>query len=198
MTVRVTWYEKNALYAALRTALRAGRGPDVFYAEPDQVEYVRNNLLLDLSTGIAWDRVEPWAKQVWTHDGKPCGLPLETWTVEMYVDTAKLKALGGAIPASGAFTEAEFLAPAKKAHGAGTVPVSVGVGDRPFSGAFLTEEALLKRLGLDDYHRLMKGALPWTDPRVVAALRFTRDLVDAMAFPPGAASIKETMQDRGR
>ena len=137
-TVKVTWYEKNALYAALRTALRAGRGPDVFYAEPDQVEYIRNNLLLDLSTGIAWDRVEPWAKQVWTHDGRAYGLPLEAWTVELYVNTDKLKAVGSAIPDSLQFTETEFLDLARRAQAAGMVPVSVGVGDRPFSGAFLT------------------------------------------------------------
>ena len=58
VTVRATWYEKNALYAALRNALRAGQGPDVFYAEPDQVEYVQNNFLLDLSDGINWANVE--------------------------------------------------------------------------------------------------------------------------------------------
>ena len=189
-TVKVTWYEKNALYAALRTALRAGRGPDVFYAEPDQVEYIRNNLLLDLSTGIAWDRVEPWAKQVWTHDGRAYGLPLEAWTVELYVNTDKLKAVGSAIPDSLQFTETEFLDLARRAQAAGMVPVSVGVGDRPFSGAFLTHESLLKRLGLADYDRLMKGDLAWDDPRVVSALNWVRSLVEAKAFPPGAASLK--------
>jgi len=90
VTVRTTWYEKNALYAALRTALRAGQGPDVFYAEPDQVEYVQNNFLLDLSQGINWNNVEPWARQIWTHNGRAYGLPLEAWTVEMYVNTRML------------------------------------------------------------------------------------------------------------
>ena len=48
--IKASWYEKNALYAALKTALRAGNAPDIFYAEPDQVEYVDNNFLLDLSS----------------------------------------------------------------------------------------------------------------------------------------------------
>ena len=38
--IKQTWYEKTALYAGLKTALRAGQAPDIFYAEPDQVEYM--------------------------------------------------------------------------------------------------------------------------------------------------------------
>jgi multiple sugar transport system substrate-binding protein len=38
--VKITWYEKNPLFAALKTALPAGKGPDVFYLEPDQTEYI--------------------------------------------------------------------------------------------------------------------------------------------------------------
>ena len=38
--VKITWYEKDGLYAALKTALPAGQGPDVFYVEPDQTEYI--------------------------------------------------------------------------------------------------------------------------------------------------------------
>src|SRR5438067_12166028 len=34
--VKITWYEKNPLFAALKTALPAGKGPDVVYLEPDQ------------------------------------------------------------------------------------------------------------------------------------------------------------------
>ena len=48
--IEAQWYEKTALYAALKTALRAGTAPDIFYAEPDQVEYMENGLLLDLSS----------------------------------------------------------------------------------------------------------------------------------------------------
>ena len=46
--IKASWYEKTALYAALKTALRAGQAPDIFYAEPDQVEYMDNGFLLDL------------------------------------------------------------------------------------------------------------------------------------------------------
>src|SRR2546425_12204284 len=36
--VKITWYEKNPLFAALKTALPAGNGPGVFYPRPDQEE----------------------------------------------------------------------------------------------------------------------------------------------------------------
>ena len=80
--IKASWYEKNALYAALKTALRAGQAPDIFYAEPDQAEYYENSFLLDLSN-LNWANIEPWAKQAWSYKGKPYGLPLEAWTVEL-------------------------------------------------------------------------------------------------------------------
>ena len=46
--VKITWYEKDALYAALKTALPAGQGPDVFYVEPDQTEYITNGYIVPL------------------------------------------------------------------------------------------------------------------------------------------------------
>lgn len=190
VTVKTTWYEKNALYAALRTALRAGQGPDVFYAEPDQVEYVQNNFLLDLTQGIDWDKVEPWARQVWTYNGRSYGLPLEAWTVEMYVNTKLLGELGSAVPASLQHTQSEFLELVRKARARNITPVSVGVGDRPFTGSFLTHETLLMRLGKEDYGKLLGGQLRWDDPRVVDSLRFVRSLVEARAFPPGVATLQ--------
>src|SRR5690606_29611689 len=66
--IKATWYEKTALYAALKTALRAGQAPDVFYAEPDQVEYMDSGFLLDLSE-LNWAAVEPWAKEAWMYKG---------------------------------------------------------------------------------------------------------------------------------
>lgn len=190
VVIRATWYEKNALYAALRTALLAGQGPDIFYAEPDQVEYIQNRFLLDLSEGINWDNVEPWARQVWTHDGRPYGLPLEAWTVELYVNTRMLGELGAGIPASLQFAEPEFLDLVRRARARGIVPISAGVGDRPFTGAFLTHESLLMRLGLADYASLLAGRLRWNDPRVIESLKFMRSLVEAKAFPPGVASLQ--------
>src|ERR687893_27875 len=64
--IEAQWYEKTALYAALKTALRAGTAPAIFYAEPDQVEYMENGFLLDLSD-LNWGNIEPWAKTAWSY-----------------------------------------------------------------------------------------------------------------------------------
>ena len=102
--VKITWYEKSALYASLKTALRAGQAPDVFYAEVDQTDYIDNNLLADLSTGINWANVEPWAKQAWTFGKGTYGFPLEASTVEVYYNTKLMNDLGVKVPASGRLT----------------------------------------------------------------------------------------------
>ena len=95
--IKQTWYEKTALYAGLKTALRANQAPDIFYAEPDQTEYMENGFLLDLS-GLNWAAVEPWAKEAWTYQGKPYGLPLEAWTVELYYNKKLMSDLDVKVP----------------------------------------------------------------------------------------------------
>src|SRR5829696_603269 len=97
--IEASWYEKTALYAALKTALRAGTAPDIFYAEPDQVEYMENGLLLDLSP-LNWSGIEPWAKEIWSFKGKPYGLPLEASTVEVYYNKKLMGDLGVKVPAN--------------------------------------------------------------------------------------------------
>ncbi len=187
--IKASWYEKTALYAALKTALRAGQGPDIFYAEPDQVEYMENGLLLDLS-GLNWNNIEPWAREIWSYKGKPYGFPLEAWTVEVYYNQKMLQDIGMTVPASRQFDAAQFLDLTRKAKAKGWTPMSLGVGDRPFPGAHLTHEALLEKLGTDDYGRLLQGKLPWTDPRVADTLRYLRTLIDAGLLPTSFTSMK--------
>ena len=187
--IKASWYEKNALYAALKTALRAGQAPDIFYAEPDQAEYYENSFLLDLS-GLNWANIEPWAKQAWSYKGKPYGLPLEAWTVELYYNKKLMSDLDVKVPDSLQLSGDAFLDMVKKAKAKGIVPMSLGSGDRPFTGAHLTHEALLQKLGLDDYGKLLTGKLQWTDPRVVDALKWVRGLVDAGLLPTTFTSLK--------
>ncbi len=189
--IKATWYEKNALYAALKTALRAGQAPDIFYAEPDQVEYMDNGFLLDLSS-LEWGAVEPWAKEAWTYKGKPYGLPLEAWTVEVYYNKDVLADLGVSLPDNLQLSPDGFLDMVKKAKAKGITPMSLGVGDRPFPGAHLAHEALLKKLGVADYSKLLAGELGWSDARVVETLTWLRSLTDAGLLPPTFTTMKLT------
>jgi len=187
--VEAQWYEKTALYAALKTALRAGTAPDIFYAEPDQVEYMENGLLLDLSA-VNWNAIEPWAKDIWSYKGKPYGMPLEAATVELYYNKKILADLGVKVPASLQLDATGLTDLAKRARAKNITPMSIGVGDRPFPGAYLAHEALLKKLGLKDYDALLKGRLSWTDPRVVDTLRVVRGWTDAGLLPTTFTTLK--------
>ncbi len=188
--VEVTWYDKQPLYAALKTALRAGQAPDIFYAEPDQKEYMENGLILDLTDKLNWDNLEGWARDVWSHEGRAYGLPLEAWTVEMYYDAARLSSLGAVLPETMQFGQEAFVDLVEKSAQSGVTPISLGVGDRPYPGAFLSHEALLKMLGVEDYARLLSGEMDWNDPRVKTALGFVKSMIDAGALPNTFSTLK--------
>jgi multiple sugar transport system substrate-binding protein len=188
--VKITWYEKNPLSAALKTALPAGQGPDVFYVEPDQVEYITAGYVVPLDDSVNWNNIEPWARKAWIRDGKTYGIPQEAYTVELYYNKDMLKKLDVTLPASGQFTQAQFLDLVKKARAAGMTPISQGVGDRPYPGAYIAVEALLRKLGPDDYQKLFTGKLSFADKRVVEVLTWVKTLVDAGAYPKNFMTLK--------
>ena len=188
--VEITWYQKNPLYAALRTALQAGQGPDVFYTEPNQTEYIDNGFLLALDDHVDWNNVEDWAREVWTFGGKTYALPLEAFTVELYYDKSKMQALGVELPASRQLDQQAFAALVEKAAAAGVTPIVQGTGDRPYPGAYVTHELLLKKLGKEDYGKLMAGGLSYKDPRVLEVLGYVEGLVQAGAYPKSFSTLK--------
>ncbi len=188
--VKITWYEKNPLLAALKSALPAGEGPDVLYVEPDWTEYVTAGYLAPLDDLVDWHTIQDWARRVWTHDGKTYGLPQEAYTNEIYYNKDLLKKLGVELPANGQFTQGQFLDLVKKAKAAGMTPIAQGVGDRPFPGAYIVSEALLRKLGKDDYKKLWTGKLSFEDPRVIEVLKWTKELVDAGAYPKNFMTLK--------
>ncbi len=188
--VKITWYEKEALFAALKTALRAGQGPDIFYMEPDQTEYIENGFLLPLDTLVTWENIYEWARAVWTYGGKTYGLPQEVYTIELYYNKDLMKKLGVNLPPNGQVSQAQFLEIVKKSVAANITPIAQGVGDRPYPGAYVIGESLLKKLGRDDYGKLMNEKLSYKDPRIVEVFKYVRELVDAGAYPKSFATLK--------
>lgn len=190
LKVKITWYEKDGLNSALRTALPSGQGPDLFYVEPDQVEYITNGLIAPLDDLVDWSNIHAWARQVWVHDGKTWALPEEAYTNELYYNKDLLAQLGATLPASSQLTQEQFLELVKKARAAGITPIAQGVGDRPYPGAYVLGEALLRKLGPEDYGKLLHGGLSFQDPRVVAVFQWVKQLVDAGAYPKNFMTLK--------
>jgi len=188
--VKITWYEKKALYPALKVALSAGKAPDIFYSEVDQIEYIENNFLLPLDDLIDWQNIEKWARDAWTFNGKTYGFPLESSTIELYYNKDLLKKLGFQLPPNAQFNQKQFTDLVRKAVAAGITPLAQGVGDRPFPGHYFTYQTLLIKLGRADYHKLLTGKLSYKDPRVVEHLKWVKELIDAGLYPKSFTTQK--------
>ena len=157
VNLEMTFYEKNALFAAMTTALQAGEGPDVIYLEPDRMQFVESGLVRAIDDPQILDRLEDFAKRAWTYDGKVYGVGMQAFTVELYdneelMDKVLTEA-GIELGEDHQLTQDEFLKVVETAADMGITPVVQGIGDRPYPGSYLTHELLLRKLGPDDYAR---------------------------------------------
>ncbi|MGU3496755.1 ABC transporter substrate-binding protein [Xanthobacteraceae bacterium A53D] len=188
--VKLNFIPKADIYTQAKSAVRTGQAPDIFYMEPDQPEFLAGGFLEPLDSYIDLNGLEDWAKPAWTSKGKVYGVPVEAYTVELYYNKDQVKKVGIDVPASAQLTQAQFTDLVKKGAAAGITPVSQGVGDRPFPGALLTYEALLRKLGADDYGKLLNGELSYKDPRVAEVMNWMKELVEAGAYPKSFATLK--------
>lgn len=188
--VVITWYDSEGLVVALKTSLPAGQGPDIFYIETDWSDLITDGYTLPLDGLIDWNTIYPWARKPWIYDGKTWAVPQEVYTDELYYNKKLLANLGFTLPPNAQFSQEQFLALVKKARAAGITPIAQGVGDRNYPGAYILTQALLHKLGLNDYGRLFGGHLSFLDPRVVAVFRWVKELVDAGAYPKNFMTLK--------
>jgi multiple sugar transport system substrate-binding protein len=194
LDLQMTFYEKNALFAAQTTALRAGQGPDIMYLEPDRMQFVESGFVRPLDGLVDLGRLEDFAKQAWTVNGKVYGLGMQAFTVELYYDKALMEKvlakIGVQLAPKYQLTQSQFLAMVKAAKAMDITPIVQGIGDRPYPGSYLLHELLLRKIGRDDYAKLWAGKLPYTDPRVVQVFDYVKELVDAGAYPKVFNTLK--------
>jgi multiple sugar transport system substrate-binding protein len=189
-SVKLNFIPKADIYTQAKSAVRTGQAPDIFYMEPDEPEFMTGGFLEPLDGYIDMAGVEDWAKPAWTMKGKLYGLPVEAYTVELYYNKDLVKKLGIDVPASAQLSQAGFADLVKKGVAAGITPVSQGVGDRPFPGGLLLFESLLRKLGSDDYAKLLNGQLSFKDPRITEVMTWYKGLVDAGAYPKSFSTLK--------
>lgn len=188
--VNLQFVQKSDLYASVKTSVRTGQAPDIFWLEPDEITFAKSGFLEPLDSYINLNNLEDWARQAWSHNGKVYGLPVEAYTVELYYNKDLMKKVGVTLPTGMQMSQAQFTDFVKKSAAAGITPLASGVGDRPYPGAYLLQEVLLRKLGLDDYRALLTGKLSFTDPRVIEAMNWVKELVDAGAYPKSFSSLK--------
>ena len=187
--VKITWYEKNpsrrsedgvACGTRPRCPLCRTRLDGVCRSRvsgaarrPDRLE--QHRALGTRGLGVQWQDLWRPARGLYERD---------------YYNKDLLKKLGVELPANAQFTQSQFLDLVKKAKAAGITPIAQGVGDRPFPGAYILGEALLRKLGKEDYRKLWTGSLSFEDPRVVDVFKWTKELVDAGAYPKNFMTLK--------
>ena len=188
--VKLSFIPKADLYTQAKSAVRTGQAPEVFYMEPDQPEFLAGGFLEPLDGYIDLSQIEDWAKPAWTSKGKVYGLPVEAYTVELYYNRDLVKKVGVEVPANAQLTQDGFADLVRKGVAAGITPMSQGVGDRPFPGGFLLFESLLRKLGTDDYGKLLNGELSFKDPRVAEVMTWVKGIVDAGGYPKSFSTLK--------
>lgn len=188
--VKLSFIPKADIYTQAKSAVRTGQAPDIFYLEPDQPEFLAGGFLEPLDSYIDLAGLEDWAKPAWTSKGKVYGLPVEAYTVELYYNKDLVKKVGVDVPANFQLSQAQFTDLVKKGVAAGITPISQGVGDRPFPGGLVLYEALLRKLGPEDYGKLLDGTLSYKDPRVIEVMDWVKGLVDAGAYPKSFSTLK--------
>lgn len=188
--VKLQFIQKADLYTQAKTSVRTGQAPDIFWLEPDEIAFAQNGYLEPLDGIVNMGNLEDFAKRSWTHNGKVYGVPVEAYTVELYYNKDLLKKVGVSMPASMQLDQAAFGDMIKKAVAAGVTPFATGVSDRPYPGAYFLQEMLLRKLGPDDYKALLTGKLSFKDPRVLDAMTFVKQLVDAGAYSKSFSTLK--------
>jgi multiple sugar transport system substrate-binding protein len=188
--VNLQFVQKADLYTSVKTSVRTGQAPDIFWLEPDEIAFAKSGYLEPLDKYIDLANLEDWAKRAWTWNGKVYAMPQEAYSVELYYNRDLMKKIGVTPPAGMQMTQAQFADMVKRSVAAGITPTATGVGDRPYPGAYFLQEILLRKLGTEDYEKLLTGKLPFQDPRVIEAMTWVKQLVDAGMFPRSMATMK--------
>src|SRR5207244_1535621 len=136
-TVQMTWTQMPGIWQQLRGAFTANSGfPDVLWFGSDPgTEFIKAGWIAEMSEGINWGNVEPWAKKAITFpgpDGKPgvWAIVAHASTDEVHYNRAMFRELGITVPPRGQFSTDDFKAVVKKVVDSGKSAFANAIGDR--------------------------------------------------------------------
>lgn len=156
----------------LRIAMLSGAGPDiVFTAGPSYVaSMAQAGQLLDLgdyATKLGWnDRILPLFLDLGKYNGKLYSLAKTYETLGLFYNKTLFDKNGWKAPA----TIAELEALAEESKKAGLVPFGAGNADWRPTNEHYVSIVLNSIAGPDNVYKALTGAIPWTDPSIVAAI----------------------------
>ena len=193
--INLRWIPKARINQSLRVSLPKGKGPDIFYADPYPFQaqpWVKGGYLLNLRDKLDWSRFEPSSyKLLWEYpDGGIYGVPLEVAEYAVYYNKAIFADVGIAIPKAGKFTVEKFLEIVKIFRAKGIIPVAIGNQDRGDASNMLFQGLLIRFAGVKKLEGLITRETSWSDPDIVAAFTYMKQLIDAKVFPRNMNRLK--------
>jgi len=181
--IELVWWQKAEMFAAIQNTMTAGEGfPDMFYYDRTAPQIQAAGWTADLTNGINWDNVEPWAKEAWKVDDGVYALTVEAATLELYVNNGLFEELGIEIPEDRQFDQDEFYEVAKICKDAG-YDVFASASQWWGSGSLLYWYALLHELGGEEFTKYFNGELPVDTPETREALEWAESVMALPAVP---------------
>jgi raffinose/stachyose/melibiose transport system substrate-binding protein len=156
----------------LRIAMLSGSGPDIVYtAGPSYVASMAQAgqllALDDYAQKLGWnDRILPLFMDLGKYNGKLYALAKTYETLGLFYNKTLLDKNGWKPPTTIAELDA-FAAEAKKA---GLVPFAAGNADWRPTNEHYVSIVLNSIAGPENVYKALTGAIPWTDPSIVAAI----------------------------
>jgi multiple sugar transport system substrate-binding protein len=177
-------YDHESYKRAIRNWL-TGAAPDVVYwfVGHRMEQLVAPGLLEDVSdlfTPELRDQLGAAALDLVTVDGRQYGMPYTYYHWGVYYRRDLFEMAGIAEPPA---TWGELIEACERLKAQGLQPIAIGSRDLwPTAGWF--DYINLRLNGYDFHMELMRGRVPYTDPRVVAVLDRWRELIERDCFVP--------------
>ena len=178
----------SAFVPRVNTALAAGEGPDIvaLNAGPATRSAIDAGYLSDLTGKVSTDTLTPSARSASTYDGKVYAVPvLGSYTVGLYYNRDIFSKEGLTPPT----TWEEYMAVAKKLREKNITPM-IGPSQDGTIPSFLYMLMASSILGAEGLDAVRKGKRKLTDPDVLKAAYFLRDIYGT--FHTGALGTNYT------
>ena len=175
VTINVVSQPADNYFALLKAAAVAGSGPDLMtmwtglFALQNQTYLEPLNSYIPTETLKTFNGIDWCSKGLAVDQGAIC-VPLDMQHYNGFYNK-KLFAQAGITTFPTNWTE--FMAACAKLKAAGILPMTYGTGGQALNAAFYPYydlSYLMMFLSVSDWKGLYSGQIPWTDPRIVAAL----------------------------
>jgi ABC-type glycerol-3-phosphate transport system substrate-binding protein len=184
--VTIVWMEKPELKEKLVFALDTPE-PDITYVDGGFTHPRLWQQFSDLGEIPITGETNPsWAFGN-LGKGKNNYLPLEGASSAIYYNRQLFKRAGIKVPHDRPVTTKEFLDIIRKLRAAGITPVGEGTADRDWKIGMPILSTIFRFAGPEKLGQLLKGEINFSDPDIVAALNFWKQVVNAQAYDPEKA-----------